>query len=1009
MSKRLLRSLLSLMVCMAMLLSFAPAVLAESADAPSTEMAVGAVIDGFEVVESGEFALLNAKTTVLRHQKTGATVLFLINEDTNRAFDISFVTPLDNDKGIPHVFEHATLGGSKKYPSSSLFFNLIYQTYNTYMNAATYQVMTTYPVASLSEAQLLKYADFYLDSCFNPMIYEDESLFRSEAWRYSLESADAPLTISGTVYSEMQGAASLESSASYNAMKAAFPGSHMGFNQGGEPTEIPSMTWQEVKDYHTAYYHPSNSLTTIYGAIEDPEAFLKLLDEVFSPYDAKEFDFSTPNYTPVTEPVEQVCQYPVYEGTDTDNAAVTYITFICENATEDELNVLDLLTTLLSDSSSALVSNLVDVLPNVDISAYLETNGPEPAVVFVASGMNEDDVTLLRDCIYTSVREFAADGVSQDILDAIASSLTMETALMSEQSDLGVSMAQNIAYRWATSGDVHAYEKMIANMDNFEQYQTEGKYAEVAKKYLTEDNQRVITVTTVPAPGMQEELDADLAAKLAETKAAMTAEEIDQIVADTAALANGNMDDASEYVAQIQAVTVDNLPEEIRMYDYTDVTDDNGIRRIDVTADVDGIGQTYILLDASAIPQEDILWLNLYLNLIGALDTTEHAASDVYALQSRYLYDGVVKLAVLNDADSAQGFHPYIRASWKATDADMAASYDLLDEILFESEFTDTALIASNIALFRQSLKQSFEQEIYMTQLYRAMSQSDAGFNFYEYATGIDYYHFLSDAQALLESDPDAFAAKMKSIQALLHNGTNAVFGFAGNPASIENNRAAADSFLASLPMTEVVPQTYDLPVPASTEGIVINSTVNFNMVYATFEQMGVEGGYSGAMDAMCSLVSDGLLYPLLRDQYGAYGVFHGVDEAGMYIISYRDPNVAQTFAVYNYVPMLLQQLQMSLDQETLDGYILSSYSYYAQSSGELSGALSVIGDVVNGDDPFRRLQWMHELKQLKVEDIAAFAPMYQALLDNGCMSTAGSQSALNSMPAGTYENIIKP
>ena len=123
MSKRLLRSLLSLMVCMAMLLSLAPAALAESADAPSTEMAVGAVIHGFEVVENGEFALLNAKTTVLRHQKTGATVFFLINEDTNRAFDISFVTPLSDDKGIPHVFEHSTLDGSKKYPSASLFFN----------------------------------------------------------------------------------------------------------------------------------------------------------------------------------------------------------------------------------------------------------------------------------------------------------------------------------------------------------------------------------------------------------------------------------------------------------------------------------------------------------------------------------------------------------------------------------------------------------------------------------------------------------------------------------------------------------------------------------------------------------------------------------------------------------------------------------------------------------------------------------------------------------------------
>ena len=140
--------------------------------------------------------------------------------------------------------------------------------------------------------------------------------------------------------------------------------------------------------------------------------------------------------------------------------------------------MLDLLTMLLSDSSSALVSNLVDVLPNADISVYLETDGPEPAVVFVATGMNEGDVQTLRECIYASVLEFAENGVSQDILDAIASSLTMETALMSEESDLGVNMAQNIAYCWATTGDVHAYEKSIANMDNFEKYQTEGKYAE---------------------------------------------------------------------------------------------------------------------------------------------------------------------------------------------------------------------------------------------------------------------------------------------------------------------------------------------------------------------------------------------------------------------------------------------------------------------------------------------------------------------------------------------------
>ena len=183
-----------------------------------------------------------------------------------------------------------------------------------------------------------------------------------------------------------------------------------------------------------------------------------------------------------------------------------------------------------------------------------------------------------------------------------------------------------------------------------------------------------------------------------------------------------------------------------------------------------------------------------------------------------------------------------------------------------------------------------------------------------------------------------------------------------------------------------------------------------FHSVYALHRNDPLYKAFEPALKSLAKSLTEGLPYDCDPLQYLLIdGVFHGADEDGMYIISYRDPNVAQTFTVYNYVPMLLQQLQMSLDQETLDGYILSSYSYYALSSGELTGALSVITDVVNGDDPFRRLQWMHELKQLKVEDIMAFAPMYQALLDNGCMSTAGSQSALNTMPAGTYENIIKP
>ena len=114
------------------------------------------------------------------------------------------------------------------------------------MNAETGPSYTTYPVASLSEEQLLAYADFYTDSCLHPRVLEDESIFHQEAWRYRLEDAQAPLTIEGTVYSEMQAASNLYQTSYYNMLRTAFPGASCGNISGGAPEEIPEMTWQAL-------------------------------------------------------------------------------------------------------------------------------------------------------------------------------------------------------------------------------------------------------------------------------------------------------------------------------------------------------------------------------------------------------------------------------------------------------------------------------------------------------------------------------------------------------------------------------------------------------------------------------------------------------------------------------------------------------------------------------------------------------------------------------------------
>ena len=402
------------LICVMLLCAVLPA----QAESPAWQ--AGDTNNGFTVTDVRAFDLIGADAITLRHDKTGALVMLLLNEDTNRVFNVTFRTVAEDNTGTPHVFEHATLSGSEKYPSKKLFFNLSYQTYNTYMNAGTYPMMTSYPIGSLSEDQLLKYADFYLDSCFYPMIQTDESIFRREAWRYSLTGADEPMTLTGTVYNEMKGAMTLESAANYNYKRTLAPGSVIGNVSGGEPASIPDMTWDALRAYHDTYYHPSNSLSFVYGKIEHPEAFLALLDGVFSAYEARDVSdlFADADYRPLTEAAEKVYSYPVEAGTDTANGAAIYYGFRCDGASDEDLDALDLFTTMANADSGAYKTLLKERLPMASGSVYIDLCGV-PNVYFCATGVNASDADAFRAVVDESMAKIAEEGFTREEAEAL--------------------------------------------------------------------------------------------------------------------------------------------------------------------------------------------------------------------------------------------------------------------------------------------------------------------------------------------------------------------------------------------------------------------------------------------------------------------------------------------------------------------------------------------------------------------------------------------------------------
>lgn len=970
------------------------------ASAETAEPKTGDVVHGFELVEVTTFPLINADVFYFVHQKTGAELLYLANEDTNRVFDISFKTPAESDMGVPHVFEHATLGGSEKYPSKELFFNLAYQTYNTYMNASTYSHMTTYPVASLSEEQLYRYADFYTDSCFHPMIHQDESIFTEEAWRYAMDSAESPLTIAGTVYSEMQGSYTIDNAAYQYYLDVMYPGSNASHSSGGVPSEIPNMTWQDVKDYHTSYYHPSNSLACLYGSFENYGRFLELLDGYYSAYDKADIVIADAGYVPMSGKQTQTFQYAMEASSSTEKAARVFYGFRLDGLDEETGIAANLLATLLGSPSFPVIQRLKEAMPGANFSCSITIDTPVPSIVFAATGIDEADAETFRTTVDAALQEILASGFDKDAVDAIIAAFNMDIKLITESASLGTDIIPNIAYYWASSGDWHGYLNFIAYLDNFSRLAEEGAFVSLLDKYLVQ-NTNTALVTTIPVAGLKEQQDAALADALAAIKANMTDEEIAAIVANTAALAEQSESTAAEYVAQLQAVTVESLPEEMRIYDYTDVTGEDGVRRIDVSANVDGVGQAMVLLNVSDIPQGYLHWLQLYTDLLCEVDTSAHDRAQLSALATRYLYNGVIKVSMPYEDET----DIYIRAAWIAADEDMAAAYDLINELLFDTQFTDIQRIQELVAARKTSLKNSITQNIYNSILSRARSISSENTRLYTYMTDIDYYLFLEQVEAAIGQQPDAVLAMLQAVQRFVSNSGGAISAFAGSTQSAEKHRTVADAFLAKLDRRDVVPAVYSIPAPARAEGVIIDSSVQYNLVFATWEELGLED-YTGDMDAISALVTDTFLMPLLRDQYGVYSVLHGALADGVYMLTYRDPNVAETYEVYARLPDLLAAYQA--DQNNLDGYILSAYSYYAQSSGELSGASNAIFSIIDGTPQTEMLDYMKSLKNIKAEDLSKYVTMYASLMANGSRFTAGGAAAIETN-ADRFETVLNP
>ena len=291
---------------------------------------------GFQLLKEQEIKELKTLAKVFRHSKTGAELLSLTTDDENKVFGITFRTPPSDSTGVAHILEHSVLCGSRKYPVKEPFVELLKGSLQTFLNAFTYPDKTCYPVASQNLQDFYNLIDVYVDAVFYPRI--TRSIFQQEGWHFELENADNPLSYKGVVFNEMKGAySSPDNLLSEYSLQSLFPDNAYGFDSGGDPKQIPRLTYEQFHSFHKRYYHPSNARIYFYGD-DDPDERLRLINEYLKEFDPIEIDSQIRLQTPFKESKRLIRPFMVGEDADTGPKGMVTLNWMFTETTDIETN-----------------------------------------------------------------------------------------------------------------------------------------------------------------------------------------------------------------------------------------------------------------------------------------------------------------------------------------------------------------------------------------------------------------------------------------------------------------------------------------------------------------------------------------------------------------------------------------------------------------------------------------------------------------------------------------------
>lgn len=962
----------------------------------------------YEILDEHRVEDVQSDGFILRHKKSGARIAILSNNDDNKVFYIGFRTPPEDETGVPHIIEHTTLCGSKKFPVKDPFIELAKGSLNTFLNAMTYPDKTVYPVASCNDQDFKNLMDVYLDAVFNPNITKYEEIFKQEGWHYELTGKDDELKINGVVYNEMKGAySSPDEVLSSQIYRSLFPDNTYSKDSGGNPEYIPKLTYEAYLDFYHKYYHPSNSYIYLYGDMDVVERLEWLDKEYLSLYDYKKVN-SEINKQPAFDEIKNVeAQYSITMDDSQENKTyLSYNRVVGDTLDEMLYQAFDVLDYALVSSPGAPVKQaLIDAGIGDDVYGSYDAGILQPVFSFVAKNANASQADEFESIIENTLKEVVKTGINKEaLLAGINSSEFKFREADFGQFPKGLLFGLNCLDSW-----------LFDDMKPFIHLECLGTFAKLRKAVDTDyfekliqeyllDNTHGSSVTVKPKRGLGNEREEALAKELSDYKASLSDEEIKKLIEDTEHLKKYQEEPSSdEDLRKLPMLTRADMKKNAMPFsNIEDELLDVKVVRHDIESN--GIDYISFLFDAGDFAQSELGYLGFFTNALGLVSTEKYSYTDL--ANATNIYTGGISTGTASHPDikDRNNFVFKLEVKLKVLEKNLDKALELMEQMLLSSDFTDTKRLGELVAQIKARLQANLSSSGHLVAAMRSMSSFSRYALYQDELKGVAFYRSICRIEKELSESPKSVSDKLAAIAKKLFARNRMLISFTGNNEAYGNAKPSLEKVIAGFDKMSVIGNQAEVHFNTAKEAFIDASQIQYVAKTGDFICEGYE--YTGALRLLRIILSYDYLWINVRVKGGAYGCMNTFLRSGeSYFVSYRDPNLSDTLDVYDRIPEYIKNF--SPDERDMTKYIIGTFSALdtpmnpeAKGSRSLSAYLEGI--------TYEQIQKeRNEILNAQPEDIRRLADLVEAVLKKDSICVIGNENMIKES-AGLFENVEK-